>query len=266
MKKVSLSNNFILHPRFKERVKAIQSEVELPLLSVPLALSDDDQLRHAHGNLAIIRGLNRVRLDAHKGEEHFKEFNYLAYDESIEKFQALEGSGYLTCHSMILLDDNDYLTSNCLSFAFYTRSRTLLEKNHTLRDARNDRVDKNATDEDGDSIESAFKRDYANERTKFILNNCPSNTVLLIDGPLIGNQMSDYTVQLSRKLLSKLVIPIFIVKNSSSNLVTDNIRELNGNFNSDMHWAFKYLSPGERTNFFSYQDPNNKNFAKYSAI
>ncbi|WP_214084226.1 DNA double-strand break repair nuclease NurA [Methanoculleus sp.] len=262
MKKVSLSNNFILHPRFKERVKAIQNEVELPLVSLPLALDNDDQLRHAHGNLTIIGGLNRVHLDAHKGEEHFNEFTYLAYDESIDKFQALEGSGYLTCHSIILLDDNDYLASNCLSFAFYTRSRTLLAKNRTLRDARNDKTDKSVADEDGDSIESAFKRDYANERTQFILNNCPSNTVLLIDGPLIGNQMSDYTVELSQRLLNKSVIPIHVVKNSSSNLVTDNIQKLNGNFNSDMHWAFKYLSPGERTNFFLYQDPNNKNFAK----
>lgn len=86
--------------------------------------------------------------------------------------------------------------------------------------------------------------------------------MLLIDGPLIGNQMNDYTIKLNQKLLEKNVIPIFIVKNSSSNLVTDNINELNGSFNSDMHWAFKYLSHGERTNFFLYRDSYNKNFAK----
>ena len=167
MEKAALSNNFILHPRFRERIKAIQNEVELPLVSSPLALNNDDQSIQTHGNLSIINGLNKIRLDPHKGREYFGEFNYLAYDESIEKFQALEGSGYLTCHSMILLDDNDYLASNCLSFAFYTRSRVLLEKNRTLRDARND---KNTADEDEDSVESAFKRDYAHERTKF--SNC----------------------------------------------------------------------------------------------
>ena len=137
----------------------------------------------------------------------------------------------------------------------------LLDKNHTLRDARINKTVAHEAD-NKDSIEATFKRDYATERTKFILSNCPRNTVLLVDGPLIGNQMSDYTVELSQKLLEKSIIPIFIVKNSSSNLVTDNIHELNEKFNSDMHWAYKYLSHGERTNFFLYQDANNRNFAK----
>lgn len=259
MKRAKISNKFLLHPRFKERVQAIQNEVKLPLIPSSLELNSDDQSVQIHGNISISKGLDKIQLDIKRGRDHFSDYDFLAYDESIEKFKALEGSGYLTSHSIILLDDDDYLASNCLSFAFYTRSKVLLEKDRTLRDARNEAY---AIDGSKDSVESAFKRDYANERTKFILNNCPSDTVLLIDGPLIGNQMSDYTVELNQKLLEMSVIPIFVVKNSSSNLVTDNIPELRGDFNSDMHWAFNYLSCGERTNFFLYQDLYNKNFAK----
>ena len=257
--KAKLENSLLLHPRFKERINAIKNKVELPIVPSSIALNSDELPLQSHGNLSIIKQLNKIKLDPHKGRYLFNDFSFLAYDESIDKFQALEGSGYLTCHSMILVDDDDYLSSNCLSFAFYTRSKMLLDKNESIRDGRHSSVT-NGIEED--SIESAFNRDYAKDRAKFILNNCPKNTILLIDGPLIGKQMSDYTVNLNQKLLERSVIPIFIVKNSSSNLVTDNIPELNGNFNSDMHWAFKYLSPGERTNFFLYQDKYNKKFAK----
>lgn len=259
MEKASLKNKFILHPQFKSRIDSIKKEIELPLTSSTIVLSNDDQLIKTHGNLSIIKEIAKIKLNLDKGREYYSNFNFLAYDESIEKFQALEGSGYLTCHSLIFLDEDDYLASNCLSFAFYTRSKILLEKNGTLRDARKELIN---CDKDEDSIESAFNRDYANERAKFILKNCPNNAVLIIDGPLIGKQMSDYTVELNQKLIEKSVIPIFIVKNSSSNLVTDNILNLRGNYNSDMHWASKYLSKGERTNFFLYQDSNNKNFSK----
>lgn len=261
MEKFVISNNLVLHPHFKERIKSIQSQIELPLVPSALALNTDDQLSKNLCKLSIVGKMDRVRLDPRKGRDYYSSLNFIAYDESIEKFLALEGTGYLTCHSMVLIDEIDYLASNCLSFAFYTRSKMLLDKNHTLRDARTNDTTPNE-DINEDSIEAAFKRDYATERTKFILSNCPPHTILLIDGPLIGNQMSDYTVELNQRLLDKSVIPIFIVKNSSSNLVTDNIHELIGNYNSDMHWAYKYLSYGERTNFFAYQDLNNKNFAK----
>ena len=229
MEKAVLSNRFILHPQFKERVHAIKNNIELPLIPSLLDMNNDERLIQTQGNLSIVGGINKIRLDPRIGRENISKFNFLAYDESIEKFQALEGSGYITCHSMILLDEDDYLACNCLSFAFYTRSKKLLDRNNTLRDATEN---KNSTDEEEDAAESAFKRDYAKERAKFILKNCPNNAILIIDGPLIGKQMSDYTVELNQKLLEKSVIPIFVVKNSQSNLVTDNIPDLKGDYNS----------------------------------
>ena len=64
------------------------------------------------------------------------------------------------------------------------------------------------------------------------------------------------------KFLSKDIMPIFFVKNSSSNLVTDNISGLCGKYNSDMHWAYKFLKKGQRTNFFKYVDKHNPDNAK----
>jgi hypothetical protein len=52
------------------------------------------------------------------------------------------------------------------------------------------------------------------------------------------------------------------VKNSNSNLVTDNIRALTGKYNSDLHWAYHYLNPCQRTSFFTYRDKNNPDNAK----
>ena len=49
------------------------------------------------------------------------------------------------------------------------------------------------------------------------------------------------------------IIPIFVVKNSNANLVTDNLNELAGKYNSDMHWSYNFLNEAQRTNFFAYR-------------
>lgn len=188
------------------------------------------------------------------GIEVFGKNVFLAYDESFDVFQALEGTGYLTCHSLIMLDDDDYLASTCLSFNFYTRSNFLLQKNKYMRDANVSKKTDSESIEDKDKIEAVFKSDYAKDRNRFILSNIPQNCILFIDGPFVGKQMTSLNIALNSELLNKFVIPIFIVKNSSSNLVTDNTAELTGKYNSDLHWAYNYLSPGQRTNFFMYTD------------
>jgi hypothetical protein len=71
-----------------------------------------------------------------------------------------------------------------------------------------------------------------------------------------------YMIHAINKFLEKEIVPIFFVKNSTSNLITDNTPELKNNFNSDMHWAYKLLKPGQRTNFFHYADRVNPENAK----
>jgi len=192
--------------------------------------------------------IKKIKLDPHKGEEMCKSTSICAYDESVNKFQGLEGTAYLTSHSLILHGERDFIPVNLLTFYFYTRSKLL---------SQNSKFVKYSEDPETDS-----KRDYVVDRQSLLVNNAPENSFALIDGPLIGGQMSKYTIDLNDLLLKKGVIPIFFVKNSNSNLVTDRLEELKGKYNSDMHWAYRYLREGERTDFFPYEDAHNPRFAK----
>lgn len=171
-----------------------------------------------------------------------------AYDESINKFSGLEGVAYLISHSFVLHYQKDYIPSNFLSFYFYTRSEQYTKSSKFIKFS--------------DDPESDSKKDYVNDRNRFIIDNAPNNSIIFIDGPLIGAQLSYQTRRLNNELLKKNVVPVFFVKNSTSNLVTQNITELKGQYNSDMHWAYKMLKPGERTNFFKYVDRKEPQNAK----
>jgi hypothetical protein len=113
-----------------------------------------------------------------------------------------------------------------------------------------------------DKPEETSTRDYTTDRSTFLLKNVPDNSILFIDGPLIGGQVSHYTTSMNELLLKRDIIPIFLVKNSTSNLVSDNFAAVRGKFNSDMHWAYKLLKPGERTCFFKYVDRHNERNGK----
>ena len=193
------------------------------------------------GEIKELNGINGSKL-AHNG------YNIAAYDESFNKYFSLAGSGLLTSHSIIVHGDSDYLSSNNLTFYFYTRSDEICNKSAYI---------KKSVDTDLDS-----RRDYSKDRTDFILEATPENCVLFIDGPLIGGVNNPYNVRMNDALLQKNVIPIFIVKNSNSNMVTDNIPRLKGKFNSDLHWAYTFQKIGTRTNFFKYEDSYNDEFSK----
>lgn len=171
-----------------------------------------------------------------------------AYDESVNKFLCLEGSAYVTSHSLVLLGKNDYLSRNYLTLNFYTRSKSLTDQWKHLKQVTDPEVQ--------------YKLDYVRDRSELLLNNTPDHTILLIDGPLIGGQISSHTVRLNNELLKKDIVPVFAVKNSMSNLVTANSPELRDRYNSDLHWAYKVLNPGERTSLFKYMERGNPRNAK----
>ena len=176
------------------------------------------------------------------------QYNISAYDESFNKYFSLAGSGLLTSHSIIVHGDSDYLSSNNLTFYFYTRSDEICNKSEYIKKSEDTNLDS--------------RRDYSKDRTDFIIETTPDNCVLFIDGPLIGGVNNPYNIKMNEALLRKNVIPIFIVKNSNSNMVTDNIPSLKGKFNSDMHWAYTFQKAGSRTNFFKYEDIYNEEFSK----
>ena len=63
-------------------------------------------------------------------------------------------------------------------------------------------------------------------------------------------------------MTKKNIIPVFFVKNSLSDIVTSSIDSLKGKYNSDLHWAFKLLKNGKRSNFFHYIDAVNPKNSK----
>lgn len=196
-----------------------------------------------------ITEMKAIKLDPRNGQLINKGLsNVVAYDESILKFSSLEGDGVLTSHTIVKLALSDYLPSSYITFHFYTRSEKIANGNKTIR----------YSDNPSDSI----NEDYSNERSQFLLENVPRGSILLIDGPLIGKNLSAQTVKMNNLLLQNDVFPIFVVKNSSSNLVTNKVSTIKNDFNSDLHWASKFLQPGQRTNFFLYKDKNNRNLAK----
>tara|TARA_Y100000310_G_scaffold96396_1_gene94168 strand:- start:4992 stop:6020 length:1029 start_codon:yes stop_codon:yes gene_type:complete len=244
-------NRLVLHPSFKQTVKEI-NDINIALPLIPSQVNMDLQNYIFPPNGQLITPLEEIKtydLNAKNGENISVGFRPIsAYDESINKFEGLEGSTYLTSHSLILHEKNDFLPVNLLTLYFYTRSKEITGKSEYI---------KYSQDPDMDS-----KKDYIKDKIKFLEENVPKKSILFIDGPLIGGDVYTFMIHAINKFLDKDIIPIFFVKNSTSNLVIDNITQLNGKYNSDMHWAFNMLKPGQRTNFFQYADKNNIKNAK----
>jgi hypothetical protein len=243
-------SKLILHPSFRQTISEIGSlKVRLP--SLPSRLELDFSLYDYPPNGKLVSKIEEVQhlqLDACNGQALCSQLSICAYDESIVKFQALEGTAYLTSHSLVVDGRDDFLPSNELTLYFYTRSQALAEKREYVKYSLDP--------------ETESKRDYVTDRQRFLVDYVPKNSLVLIDGPLIGGQISTKTVELNDLLLGKETVPVFFVKNSTSNLVTDYITELRGKYNSDMHWAYQYLKPGERTGLFRYVEQGHETHAK----
>ena len=171
-----------------------------------------------------------------------------AYDESVQKFEGLQGTAFLTSHSMVIHGLYDYIPVNLITFYFYTRSLSISQGSSYIRYSEEPEVDSN--------------RDYIIDRRKLLTDNVPENAVVFVDGPLIGGNMATATIDMNMQLSAKNIVPICFVKNSSSNMVTDNIVQLKGKYNSDMHWAYSFLKAGERTSLLKYTDGINPNLSK----
>lgn len=243
-------NKLMVHPNFRKTIMDI-NRLNISLPSLPIQENFDFNLYAFPKEGVLVSNIEKNHsypLDAIKGQELLKKITISAYDESINKFASLEGNAFLTSHSLIIQGTDDYIPSSYLTFYFYTRSEDYTKNSDFI---------KYSVEPETDS-----KKDYVNDRNEFIGENAPNNSLLLIDGPLIGGQMTSYTLKLNQKLLLKNIIPIFFVKNSTGSLIIDNIKELKGKFNSDLHWVYKFLKNGERTCFYQYQDTYVKNNSK----
>lgn len=172
----------------------------------------------------------------------------LAYDESIQKFNMLQGTVAFTSHSLIESEEEDYGYSCQLTTYFLTRAKKYKEIKKALV---------------SDKPEDEFKKRYLSDRYHFLLSHVPENSVLFIDGPLIGLQRSSWNIKLVKALMEKDVIPVFYVKNSYSRMLIDNLcGDFKKEYNSDLDFVNKLLSVGQRTSLVSYQDEDVSNNKK----
>lgn len=244
-------NKLFFHPLFNETIAEINRlNVQLP--PNPSDLEMDFHLYSYPQNGVLVSKVEDIKpykLNPKNGEKLANSgITICAYDESINKYLGLEGIAYLTSHSLIVHYKEEYFPLNYLTFYFYTRAKAYSDESDVIKYST--------------SIEIDSKKDYIKDRNEFIINNTPNNSILFVDGPLIGGDVSAHTLNLNNKLLEKNIIPLFFVKNSSSNLVTDHIEELKNKYNSDLHWAYNFLEKGEKTNLFQYVDAYNSNHSK----
>lgn len=191
------------------------------------------------------------KFNASKGIDFLKKHSIFAYDESVNKYKSLEGSAFLTCHSIVEMTEEDYEPNPLLTMDFYTNSVEISNASEFIKQPG-----------ESEEIGSKSKKESVKDRNKVILKHVKNDSLMFIDGPLVGAQTTGLSLKLVEGLKDKNCIPIFFVKNSDSSMVVDNRKELSRKFNSDIHWANEKLEVGYRSDFYKYVDQENRANAK----
>ena len=194
---------------------------------------------------------NSFNLDAKKGMAVIEKLYHsiCAYDESIKTYSALEGKAVMTSHALVYLRPDKYIPITYLTLKFYTQSEKVL-----------DIAGKSAIKTEHPDRQASIDR--AVEKMQLINKRCIDNSLLFIDGPLIGGDAYTTIMKDVLALSDRGILPVFFVKNSNSNMISTYIPELCKGYNSDMHWANDTLKVGTRTRFFKYTDRRNSNNSK----
>lgn len=160
-------------------------------------------------------------------------FNLSAYDESIFEYSSIEGQlrAIANCVTTISKDARDYIPSILLTLDFFTSSKAVADANQTIQGVQY---------LDRDTATKAISIKYLTERNSHILQFTPANNILLIDGPLFAGEATHMNFNLIQSLLEQNIIPIFLVKNSSSSRI---VEQHDLPYNNDLHWAYSNLRP-----------------------
>lgn len=243
--KLSISEGF-----FQLMQDLNDQQIELPQESEEYSL-DFNVPSQSGDKLERLEDEDKHKFDAEKGIDFLQGKNLFAYDESVNKYKALEGSAFLTCHSLVQMTEKSYKPIPHLTVDFYTESEDIANASEFIHEP-----DRN------EDIGSKSKKESVKDRNKVILENTKENSIVFIDGPLVGSQTTSLSLKLVEGLRQKGCTPIFFVKNSDSSMVIDNSKDLRKKFNSDIHWANEQLDSGYRTDFYKYVDQENRANAK----
>lgn len=169
-----------------------------------------------------------------------KEWAIFAYDESIQDYRALEGD-LLFCSSATMKIEDEYRFNLSVSPYFLTAMKKFKNsKNEDIRFSENIGEERNFI--------------LTNAKTSSILSSVEPHSIVMVDGPLLGGNVSGYILKMDKELREKDCIPLYFVKNSDSKMIINTDKELADEFNSDFHWAACRLEPGSRSAFYKYTE------------
>ena len=169
-------NKVIFNSSFRQSIKEL-NDLNLHLNSVsPVTeqMTSDSYIYDPEIKVTQIETKNKYLLFPERAKDFLapQDYNICAYDESINKFSALEGTAFLFSHAFVLMNKEDYDAACLLAFYFYTKSNSYSAGKSTIK-ISNDPI--------ADS-----QKDYALDKKAFIEENTPKHSIVLIDGPLIG--------------------------------------------------------------------------------
>lgn len=248
-----IKKQLIVHSSFSKTIRALKSsQIRLP--SEPSPVTMDYQWINSGPTDDLVTNIEDIKgysLNAKAGEIIAKDPKTLiaGYDESINKFSALEGTAYYTSHSLVFLTPDTYVPINQLTMYFFTRSEELSKRSGgTLFYSVQPSTDS--------------QKHYLDDKVDFIFSTVPDNSILFIDGPIIAGDVYTHLISKFPGFHERNIVPCFFIKNSDSNMVVDNIKEIRGRYNSDLHWSHTTLKNGQRSCLFKYVDRNNQRNTK----
>lgn len=181
------------------------------------------------------------------------EWNTYAYDESIQDYMALEGTLMFCSFSMIKVEKAYRFNLKVLPFFITAMKKFEKRSQEEIRYNQNPSAERNSI--------------MVDSEISMIKESVEPNSIVLVDGPLIGRQASTKMVTMDREMRSKNCIPLYFVKNSNSRLIIDGDSDTNLNldnhFNSDFHWACHKLKNSTRSPFFKYTEQVEKDGKKF---
>ncbi|SFI49812.1 DNA double-strand break repair nuclease NurA [Olleya namhaensis] len=173
--------------------------------------------------------------------ENLKQSDILcAYDESILELNSLEGKVRCTVHNSVIQNKEEYIPAAYVTLKFFTKSNIISGKATEFSDIIR-----------SDDIASDLAKEYVKERAFFLSKAAPSNSLIFIDGSMFSGASTSGNFVLIDYLLSKDCRPVFFVKNSESTIITERFDFAKG-YNSDLHWAYVNLKPGNVSPVFAY--------------
>jgi len=177
-----------------------------------------------------------------------KQWNIYGYDESTQDYRALEGDIMFCSSSVIKLEDKYVFNLTVLPYFVTSMRKFEGKKDEEIRFTENPTKERNKI--------------LIKTKTESILEGAEPNSIVLIDGPLVGGMASSYMIKMDNQLREKNCIPLYFVKNSDSRLLIDCDGQLSQEFNSDFHWAAHRLKQRSRSAFFKYTDRRNPRNSK----